>query len=205
MDNRPLAVSYLTATRPATSLVLRADRRGGPRARTDRDHPRRPARRRAVRLRRSGPDARTGVLLMPRLHRHPESMRPWGEHLAAAGFAVARPAAARPRHHAGRTSTWPRWTQWYGGGRARLRRAGRRVRQGLRGRAVDGRHAGAPARRDPPGRLAGLVLVNPALLTQRLDAKLLPLLAPADSRAGRRSPATSRSRASTELAYPELP
>ncbi|MGZ6827505.1 MAG: alpha/beta hydrolase, partial [Mycobacteriales bacterium] len=55
-----------------------------------------------------------------------------------------------------------------------------------------------------PGDLAGLILVNPALLTQRLDAKLLPLLA-------RLTPSWApiasdiKKPGITELAYPKLP
>ena len=55
-----------------------------------------------------------------------------------------------------------------------------------------------------PDDVAGLVLVNPALLTQRLDAKLLPLLA-------RLTPSWApigndiKKPGVTELAYPKLP
>ena len=38
-----------------------------------------------------GPDGRTGVLLVHGFTGTPMSMRPWGEHLAAAGFAVRCP------------------------------------------------------------------------------------------------------------------
>src|SRR3954451_11465625 len=39
----------------------------------------------------SGPDARIGVLLVHGFTGTPMSMRPWGEHLAAEGFAVSCP------------------------------------------------------------------------------------------------------------------
>src|SRR6185503_16150603 len=38
-----------------------------------------------------GPDGRTGVLLVHGFTGTPMSMRPWGEHLAAEGFAVRCP------------------------------------------------------------------------------------------------------------------
>ena len=55
-----------------------------------------------------------------------------------------------------------------------------------------------------PDDLAGLLLVNPALLTQRLDAKLLPLIA---RLTGSWAPIASdiKKPGVTELAYPKLP
>jgi pimeloyl-ACP methyl ester carboxylesterase len=55
-----------------------------------------------------------------------------------------------------------------------------------------------------PDDVAGLILVNPALLTRRLDAKLLPLIA---RMTGSWAPIASdiKKPGVTELAYPKLP
>jgi carboxylesterase len=55
-----------------------------------------------------------------------------------------------------------------------------------------------------PDDVAGLILVNPALLTQRLDAKLLPMIAKIT---GSWAPIASdiKKPGITELAYPKMP
>ena len=79
----------------------------------------------------------------------PASMRPWAEHLAAAGYTVRLPLLP------GHGTTWQdtnrtRWTDWYGGDRAGLRRGRRPLHDRVRRRPVDGRHP-----RHPPGRAEG--------------------------------------------------
>ena len=103
----------------------------------------------------------------------PQSLRPWAQHLAAAGLAVACPRLP------GHGTRWQdmnatRWEDWY----AELERAF----DGLRGRcdvvfAMGLSMGGTLTLRLAEERgddVAGLVTVNPSLLTLRKDAKLLP-------------------------------
>ena len=152
----------------------------------------------------SGPDARTGVLLIHGFTGTPMSMRPWGEHLAAEGFAVRCPLL--PGHGTRwqdcNASTHDQWTTAVGEAFDALAAECDRV---FVAGPVDGRH---PGHRGWPRRarttLAGLILVNPALLTQRLDAKLLPMIA---RLTGSWAPIASdiKKPGVTELAYPKLP
>ena len=152
---------------------------------------------------RDGPEGRTGVLLVHGFTGTPMSLRPWGEHLAAAGFAVRCPLL--PGHGTRwqdcNVSTHDQWTTAVERG---VRHAGRRLRPRLRRRAVDGRHAATRLAEARPDDVAGLILVNPALLTQRLDAKLLPLIA---RMTGSWAPIASdiKKPGVVELAYPKLP
>jgi carboxylesterase len=151
----------------------------------------------------SGADARTGVLLVHGFTGNPSSMRPWGEHLAAAGFAVRAPLLP------GHGTTWQDCNttteeDWLGAvHRAFDALAGETDRVVVAGLSMGGTLAIRFAEQRP-GDLAGLVLVNPSLLTERRDAKLLPLLA-------RLTPSWApiandiKKPGVTELAYPKLP
>ena len=122
-----------------------------------------------------GPLARTGVLVLHGFTGSPWSVRPWGEHLAAAGCAVRGPRLP------GHGTTWrdlarTRWPDWYAtaerGLDALLERCDRVVVAGLSmGGTLALRLAGCR-----PDDVAGVVTVNPALATERRDAPLLPLL-----------------------------
>ena len=117
-----------------------------------------------------------GVVLSHGFTGSPASMRPWAEHLAAAGYSVRAAAAARARHQlAGREPHAV--DRLVRGGRKRLRRTRDPVHHRLRRRAVHGRHAGHPAGRAAAGRLGGLVLVNPSYGTDRRDARLARYIA----------------------------
>jgi len=60
----------------------------------------------------SGPLARVGALLLHGFTGSPQSMRPWAEHLAAAGLAVRLPRL--PGHGTSwREMQRTRWTDWY--------------------------------------------------------------------------------------------
>jgi len=114
-----------------------------------------------------------GALMVHGFTGSPFSMRPWGEHLAAAGLTVVGPRLP------GHGTRWQemnltRWQDWYG--------EVERAFDGLRGRCeqvfVMGLSMGgtltlrlAEERGDD---VAGLVTVNASLLTERRDAKLLP-------------------------------
>jgi carboxylesterase len=144
-----------------------------------------------------------GVLLCHGFTGTPQSMRPWGEHLAAAGFSVCCPLL--PGHGT-------RWQDanasteedWYEALSAALddltARCSAVVVAGL---SMGGTLAIRLAERRPDD-VAALVLVNPSLLTERRDAKLLPFLA-------RLTPAWApiandiKKPGVTELAYPKLP
>jgi esterase/lipase len=150
-----------------------------------------------------GPEGRTGVLLVHGFTGTPMSMRPWGEHLAAAGFAVRCPLL--PGHGTRwqdcNASTHDQWTTTVENAFDELAAGCDRVF--IAGLSMGGTLATrlAEIRADD---VAGLLLVNPALLTQRLDARLLPVLA-------RVTPSWApiasdiKKPGVTELAYPRLP
>jgi carboxylesterase len=149
------------------------------------------------------PGGPVGVLLCHGFTSTPQSMRDWGQYLAAAGFTVRCPLL--PGHGT-------RWQDanvsteddWYGELSAAL--------DDLRGRCTAVVVAGLSMGGTLALRLAerraddvdALVLVNPSLLTERRDAKLLPLLV-------KLTPAWApiasdiKKPGSTELAYPRLP
>jgi carboxylesterase len=143
------------------------------------------------------------VLLVHGFTGTPMSMRPWGEHLAAAGFAVRCPLL--PGHGTRwqdcNVSTHAQWTTAVGEAFDALAADCDRVF--VAGLSMGGTLAVRLAETRPDD-VAGLVLVNPSLLTQRLDAKLLPLLA-------RITPSWApiasdiKKPGITELAYPKLP
>src|SRR4051812_44619087 len=142
------------------------------------------------------------------------SMRPWGEHLAAEGFAVRCPLL--PGHGTSwqdcNVSTHEQWTTAVGEafdalasavGEAFDALAADCDRVFVAGLSMGGTLATRLAEVRPDD-LAGLLLVNPAFLTQRLDAKLLPLIA---RLTGSWAPIASdiKKPGVTELAYPKLP
>jgi carboxylesterase len=149
------------------------------------------------------PNGRTGVLLVHGFTGTPMSMRPWGEHLAAEGFAVSCPLL--PGHGTRwqdcNTSTHDQWTTTVENAFDEL--AAECDRVFVAGLSMGGTLATRLAEIRPDD-VAGLLLVNPALLTQRLDAKLLPLLA-------RITPSWApiasdiKKPGVTELAYAKLP
>ncbi|MFL6095551.1 MAG: alpha/beta hydrolase [Blastococcus sp.] len=151
----------------------------------------------------NGPDGRTGVLLIHGFTGTPMSMRPWGEHLAGEGFAVRCPLL--PGHGTRwqdcNISTHDQWTAAVGEAFDAL--AAECDRVFVAGLSMGGTLATRLAEVRPDD-LAGLLLVNPALLTQRLDAKLLPMIAKIT---GSWAPIASdiKKPGVTELAYPKLP
>jgi carboxylesterase len=150
-----------------------------------------------------GPDGRTGVLLVHGFTGTPMSMRPWGEYLAAEGFAVRCPLL--PGHGTRwqdcNGTTHGQWTTTVENAFDELAATCDRVF--VAGLSMGGTLATRLAE-DRAEDVAGLVLVNPSLLTQRLDAKLLPMLA-------RITPSWApiaddiKKPGVTELGYPKLP
>jgi len=121
------------------------------------------------------PHGRIGVLLSHGFTGSPASMKPWAEHVAAQGYAVSVPRLP------GHGTTWQEmnkttWADWYG----ELERAFQALANQVDTVVVCGLSmGGALALRlaaDHPDRVAGLVLVNPAVDTERKDVKLLPVL-----------------------------
>jgi len=150
-----------------------------------------------------GPDGRTGVLLVHGFTGTPMSMRPWGEHLAAEGFAVRCPLLPGhgTRWQDANASTHDQWTSTVDNAFDELVATCDRVF--VAGLSLGGTLATRLAEVRPDD-VAGVVLVNPALVTQRVDAKLLPMLA-------RITPSWApiasdiKKPGITELAYPKLP
>jgi esterase/lipase len=150
-----------------------------------------------------GPDGRTGVLLVHGFTGTPMSMRPWGEHLAAEGFAVRCPLL--PGHGTRwqdcNLSTEHDWTEAVGAAFDELAKDVDRVV--VAGLSMGGTLATRLAEVRPAD-VAALILVNPSLMTLRLDAKLLPLLAkitPSWAPIG----SDIKKPGVVELAYPKLP
>jgi esterase/lipase len=151
-----------------------------------------------------GPDGRVGVLLVHGFTGTPMSMRPWGEHLAAQGFTVRCPLL--PGHGTRwqdcNACTHDQWTTTVEQAFDELSAECDQVF--VAGLSMGGTLATrlAEVRADD---VAGLVLVNPALLTQRFDANyLLPMIAKIT---GSWAPIASdiKKPGVIELAYPKLP
>ena len=118
---------------------------------------------------------RVGVLLSHGFSGQPASMKPWGEALAALGYAVEVPRLP------GHGTTWQElntltFADWYGEVTAafdKLRAENDAVVAG--GLSMGGTLVLRLAA-DRPDEVAGLVLVNPAIATKRFDVKLLPVM-----------------------------
>jgi carboxylesterase len=117
-----------------------------------------------------------GVVLSHGFTGSPQSLRPWAEHLAAAGLTVRLPRLP------GHGTRWQdlndtRWPDWYG----EVERAFDELRDRSRqvfamGLSMGGTLALRLAEQRP-AEVAGLVLVNPSLGSERKDVKYaLPLL-----------------------------
>jgi esterase/lipase len=120
-------------------------------------------------------DGSTGVLLVHGFTGTPMSMRPWGEHLAAEGLAVRCPLLP------GHGTRWQDCNEvdedaWVATAQDAFEAlAADCDRVFVAGLSMGGTVATrlAELRTD----VAGLVVINPSLLTRRLDARLLPALA----------------------------
>ena len=116
-----------------------------------------------------------GALLCHGFTGTPQSLRPWAEYLAAAGLTVELPLLA------GHGGTWREmnlttWHDWYATvDRAFTRLAARCDEVFVMGLSMGGTLAIRLAE-ERGDQVAGLVLVNPSLLTKRLDRFLLPAL-----------------------------
>jgi carboxylesterase len=118
---------------------------------------------------------RVGVLLSHGFTGSPASMKPWGEFLAERGYAVEVPRLP------GHGTTWQEmnstaWTDWYG----EASRVFEKLSAETDAVVVAGLSMGGALMlrlaADHPDRVAGVVVVNPALATKRLDVRLLPVI-----------------------------
>lgn len=118
---------------------------------------------------------RVGVLLSHGFTGQPASMKPWGESLAGRGYAVEVPRLP------GHGTTWQElntltWADWY----AEITKTFDKLAAENDAVVVGGLSMGGALvlrlAADRPDDVAGLVLVNPAVATKRLDVKLLPVL-----------------------------
>jgi carboxylesterase len=121
------------------------------------------------------PHGRVGVLLSHGFTGSPASMKPWAEFVAAQGYAVSVPRLP------GHGTTWQEmnkttWADWY----SELQRAFEALTNQVDTVVVCGLSMGGGLAlrlaADHPDRVAGLVLVNPAVGSNRKDVKLLPVL-----------------------------
>jgi carboxylesterase len=121
----------------------------------------------------TGANGRVGVLVSHGFTGSPYSMRPWAEHLAAAGYTVRLPRLP------GHGTTWQelntvRWTDWY----AEIRKAYAELDERCEvifgcGLSMGGALMLKLAEDvSVDAKLAGLVVVNPAIGTMRKDAGL---------------------------------
>ncbi len=149
------------------------------------------------------PGGPVGVLLSHGFTGTPQSMRPWGEHLAAAGLTVSVPRLP------GHGTRWQdmnrtRFSDWYG----ELERSFDDLRSRCESVFVMGLSMGgtltlrlAEERAD---QVAGIVVVNASLASERKDVKLAPLLSKVlPSMPGIAS--DIKKPGATELAYDKVP
>lgn len=112
-----------------------------------------------------------GVVLSHGFTGMPASLRPWAEHLAAAGFSVRLPLLP------GHGGVWQdtnrsRWPQWYGAIEAAYDELAERCTTVFAGGLSMGGTLVTRLAEQKGDGLAGLVLVNPSYATERFDAKL---------------------------------
>jgi carboxylesterase len=145
-----------------------------------------------------------GVLLCHGFTGTPQSMRGWAEHLAGLGYAVSLPRLPGHGTH-WRDANATRWTDWYTEvDRAFEELAGKCQQVFVCGLSMGGTLSLRMAQTKGE-RVAGLVLVNPSVTTERFDAKyLVPVL-------GRVVPrwkgigSDIKKPGTTETAYPYVP
>lgn len=120
-------------------------------------------------------DEDIAVLLCHGFTGSPQSMRPWGRHLAEVGFTVRCPLL--PGHGTNwRAMNRTRWTDWYGALDSTFLELSQRCRSVfVFGLSMGGTLALRLAECHG-GAVAGLALVNPSVTTLRKDAALLGLL-----------------------------
>ncbi|KFU76128.1 carboxylesterase [Amycolatopsis lurida] len=116
-----------------------------------------------------------GFLLCHGFTGTPASMRPWGDHLADAGYTVRCPLLPG---HGTRWQDMNRtgWEDWYGAVREELLALFATCETVFVAGMSMGGTLTLRLAEEFGDRIAGIVLVNPSVLTLRWDAKLLPVL-----------------------------
>lgn len=116
-----------------------------------------------------------GVLVLHGFTGQPKSVKPWGQHLANAGFTVRLPRLP------GHGTRWQdmnltRWEDWYGEAERNFAELSEKCEKVfVMGLSMGGSLALRLAE-NHGDEIAGLVIVNPAVHTERHDRHLLPLL-----------------------------
>jgi carboxylesterase len=124
----------------------------------------------------SSPDGqRVGVLLVQGFTGSPASMVPWGRFLADQGFGVAVPRLP------GHGTSWQelnrtRWADWYGEAERAFEKLRANHDQVVVGGLSMGGGLALRLAADHPRDVAGVVVVNPAVSTERKDVLALPVL-----------------------------
>lgn len=124
----------------------------------------------------TGPDGqRIGVLLSHGFTGSPASIVPWGRHLAGLGYGVAVPRLP------GHGTTWQelnkcRWADWYGEVQRAFEKLAANCDQVVVGGLSMGGGLVLQLAADRGRDVAGIVLVNPAVRTDRKDVLALPVL-----------------------------
>ncbi|WP_183099590.1 alpha/beta hydrolase [Nocardioides pelophilus] len=118
---------------------------------------------------------RIGVLLSHGFTGSPLSMRPWGRYLAEQGYGVRVPLLP------GHATSWQdlntkRWDDWYGALSAELDQLAAEHDVVVVGGLSMGGALVLRLAADRADQIAGVMVVNPAVATKRLDVKLLPVL-----------------------------
>ncbi len=118
---------------------------------------------------------RVGVLLVHGFTGSPASMVPWGRSLAERGYGVAVPRLP------GHGTTWQecnrtRWADWYGEADRAFEKLRANCDQVVVGGLSMGGGLALRIAADRGREVAGLVLVNPAVSTERKDVLALPVL-----------------------------
>jgi carboxylesterase len=116
-----------------------------------------------------------GVVLSHGFTGTPASMRPWADYLAAAGFTVRLPLLP------GHGTSWQdtnktRWPQWYAAVEQAYDEVAARCDTVFAAGLSMGGTLVTRLAEVKGGRIAGLILVNPAYATDRKDAKLAPYI-----------------------------
>ena len=114
-----------------------------------------------------------GVVLSHGFTGTPQSMRPWAEHLAAAGLTVRLPLLP------GHGTRWQDandtgWQDWYAAVERAYDEVAARCTTVFAGGLSMGGTLVTRLAEQKGDKIAGLVLVNPAYGTKRIDAKLAP-------------------------------
>lgn len=118
---------------------------------------------------------RVGIVLSHGFTGTPATMRPWADHLAAAGYTVRLPLLP------GHGGTWrqtnqTRWPQWYGAVEQAYDEVAARCDTVFAAGLSMGGTLVTRLAEQKGNAIAGLILVNPAFGTQRVDARFAPFI-----------------------------